>query len=67
MGGSEKTEVLRTYAIQSNTIFDHEVPHKLIGRAAAIAPAVTTRDTLWLWHQKQLGYAVEAAVCRKCW
>lgn len=65
MGGSEKTEVLRTYTIQSNTLSDHGVPSKVVGEAAKIAAAVGTRDTQLLWHQKRLGGVVEAAVCRK--
>lgn len=67
MGESETTEISRTYAIQSNTGFDHGVPHKVIGEVSEYSPALPTRDTLLLWHKKWLGGVVEEAVCRENW
>jgi len=67
MGGSETTEILRTYTIRSNTIFDHGVPDKVISGIAEMAPAVTTTRHNLAVAPKATGDGVEAGVCRKCW
>lgn len=52
MDAPETAEASRMYTIQSNTVFDHGMPHKVVGRAAkcpnshhlvAVAPKVTGR------------------------